>query len=304
MRGWASAGARADVHWLLERDVFGDGAPPLLEAARRAGHGVTIWRDDWWASGAFPRIDDERVVFHGSLGNAARIAALGRWSPGAWCDVERLRCSSWYAAAERWRLNERYVQTTVRELCEQPFEIARSLGDGLREVFVRPDSPLKPFSGRVVALEGLTPERLDHGFYYEDLELPIVIAPVTVVHEEWRFVVVRGTVVASSGYQAAGRSATTAVVPTEVATRVCQKFCVRSCRTSDGQTSFEFDRELVESLTPALGWTSPAFLGRNHGEVDQLEGRVVVGEVPLAVDQLAHARVERLDRVGRIEDAA
>ena len=203
------------VHWLLERDVFGDGTPPLLEAARRAGHGVTIWRDDWWSSGAFPTIDDERVVFHGSLGNAARIAALGRWSPGAYCDVERLRCSAWFPAAERWRLNERYVQTTVRELCEEPGVIARALGDDLREVFVRPDSPLKPFSGRVVALEGLTPERLDHGFYYEDLALPIVVAPVTVVHDEWRFVVVRGVVVASSGYVAAGRRASGASIPAE-----------------------------------------------------------------------------------------
>jgi hypothetical protein len=220
MRGWASAGpgAGADVHWLLERDVFGEGPPPLLDAARRAGHGVTIWRDDWWSSGAFPGIDDERVVFHGSLGNAARIAALGRWSPGAWCNVERLRCSAWYPAAERWRLNDRYVQTTVRELCEQPSTIVDTLGVALREIFVRPDSPLKPFSGRVVTLEGLTPERLDHGFYYEDLDLPIVVAPVTAVHEEWRFVVVRGAVVASSAYQAAGRRVTAVVVPTEATT--------------------------------------------------------------------------------------
>lgn len=204
------------VHWLLERDVFGEGAPPLLEAARRAGHGVTIWRDEWWASGRFPEIDDEQVVFHGSLGNAARIAALGRWTPGAYCDVERLRCSAWYPAAARWRLNDRHVWTSVRELCERSFAIVQSLGGDLREVFVRPDSPLKPFSGRVVALEGLTPERLDHGFYYEDLDLPIVVAPVTIVHEEWRFVVVRGKVVAKSGYQAMGRRSMSGPVPTEV----------------------------------------------------------------------------------------
>lgn len=204
------------MHWLLERDVFGDGTPPLLAAARRAGHGVTIWNDEWWSSGRWPRIDDERVVFHGSLGNAARVAALGRWSPGAFCNVERLCCSAWHPAAERWRLNERHVATTVRELCEQPLATVRPLGDRLREVFVRPDSPLKPFSGRVVALEGLTPGTLDHGFYYDDLELPIVVAPVTIVHEEWRMVIVGHGVVATSGYRAVGRRATAEDVPAEV----------------------------------------------------------------------------------------
>lgn len=203
------------MHWLLEPDVFGPSPPPLLGAARRAGHGVTLWRDQWWSSMALPRIDDDRVVFHGSLGNAARIAALGCWSPGAWCDAARLRCTAWYPAATRWRLNERYALTTVRALCEQPLAIAGQLGLGLREVFVRPDDALKSFSGRVVALEGLTPARLDHGAYYDDLELPIVIAPVTQVHEEWRFVVVAGEVVASSGYEAPRRQATAATVPAE-----------------------------------------------------------------------------------------
>lgn len=203
------------MHWLLEPDVFGDSPHPLAGAAQRVGHGVTFWRDDWWSSGALPELGDERVVFHGSLGNAARVAALGRWSPGAYCDVERLRCSAWYPAAAPWRLNERYVLTTVGELCERPLEVTAGLGRALARVFVRPDDPLKPFGGRVVALEGLTPQQLDHGFYYDDLALPVVVAPVTALYEEWRFVVVHGAVVGGSGYQAAGRRATTTTIPAE-----------------------------------------------------------------------------------------
>lgn len=204
------------MHWLLEPDVFGDSPHPLARAAQRAGHGVTFWRDDWWSTGALPELADERVVFHGSLGNAARIAALGRWAPGAYCSVERLRCSAWYPAVAPWRLNERYVVTTVRALCERPREVAASLGEALEQVFVRPDGPLKPFGGRVVALDGLTLQALDHGFYYDDLELPIVVAPATALYEEWRFVVVSGVVVGSSGYQAAGRrTATTTTIPAE-----------------------------------------------------------------------------------------
>jgi hypothetical protein len=74
-------------------------------------------------------------------------------------------------------------------------------------VFVRPDSPLKPFSGRVLAVNAITLEALDHGFYYDDETLPVVAAPVRAVACEWRFVVVRSKVVAGSAYDSATRSA-------------------------------------------------------------------------------------------------
>lgn len=75
-------------------------------------------------------------------------------------------------------------------------------------MFVRPDSPLKPFSGRVLDRVGITAAALDHGFYYDDDRLPVVVTPVVEVGEEWRFVVAEGRVVAGSGYVADGRAST------------------------------------------------------------------------------------------------
>jgi hypothetical protein len=72
---------------------------------------------------------------------------------------------------------------------------------------VRPDSPLKPFSGRVLRRDQISLAALDYGFYYEDNRLPVIVAPVREVHREWRYVVVAGEVVAGSAYQADGRSA-------------------------------------------------------------------------------------------------
>ena len=71
---------------------------------------------------------------------------------------------------------------------------------------MRPDSPLKPFSGRVCQLEGISLGALDHGFYYDDPNLPVVVAPVRAIGEEWRFVVANGRVVAGSGYEASRRA--------------------------------------------------------------------------------------------------
>jgi hypothetical protein len=74
-------------------------------------------------------------------------------------------------------------------------------------VFVRPDSPLKPFSGRVLERGQVNLAALDHGFYYDDAEISVVIAPVQGVGREWRYVVAGGEVVAGSAYVADGRTA-------------------------------------------------------------------------------------------------
>ena len=199
--------------WMLEPDLFAPGAHPLRAAARRAGHQVIEWDDGWWASEAFPATSDETTVFHGSLGNAARVARLGRWRPGALCAVEAFTCSQWYPRFAAQLVHRRYRLTTVRALCETPSALVGELADAQGHVFVRPDSPLKPFSGRVVELDGLTPGHLDHGFYFDDLDLPIVVAPTRVMRREWRFVLADARIVAETAYIAEGRQADSGAVP-------------------------------------------------------------------------------------------
>ncbi len=193
--------ARRAVHWLLELDVFGPQEQRLAEAARRAGHRVSAWRDDWWESGAFPLRPGEPVVFRGSLANADRIARSSRLEPGAFCATAAFHCSHWFPSARPWLLAERWVLTTVAALTADPAAIAGELG-GPERVFVRPDGPLKAFSGRVVAVAELTPAALDHGFYFDDLELPVIVCPVREVLSEWRCVVAAGRLIAASPYDA------------------------------------------------------------------------------------------------------
>lgn len=199
--------------WMLEPDVFAPGTHPMRAAVLRAGQRAIDWDDQWWHDASYPAASEEATVFHGSLGNAARIAALGRWQPGALCAVEAFACSSWYPRFAEQLVHREFRATTVRELCAAPTQVAGALADGSGRVFVRPDSPLKPFSGRVVALEGLTPGHLDHGFYFEDLDLPVIVAPLRSLGREWRFVVAGGALVASSAYLAQGRQADAGEVP-------------------------------------------------------------------------------------------
>lgn len=195
-----------DVTWVCERGVFASGDAPWQQAIAAAGDRVLAWDDMWWTNGAWPRLVDEPVVVRASLGNAARVARELPWRPGVFCRTEAFHCSQWYPSAQRWLLQRDAVILPARQLVTDPEAALRCLGCPER-VFVRPDSPLKPFSGRVVATSGLTLRHLDHGYYYDDADLPVVVAPLRQVGAEWRYVVVDGCVVAGSAYLADGRNA-------------------------------------------------------------------------------------------------
>lgn len=194
------------VTWIVEPEIFPPRYAAFLDAIERLGHRRIVWSDDWWNTRRWPRLEREPVLFHGSLGNASRIPRELPWKPGAFCATDRFSCSSWYPSAAAWLLHTKWVFSTVAALVANPGEVTAPLGTPER-VFVRPDSPLKPFSGRVVATPNLNLKALDHGFYYENVDLPVVVAPVRQVEREWRFVIARGRVIAGSPYVAEGRQA-------------------------------------------------------------------------------------------------
>lgn len=204
----------AEFHWLLE-DMSDGQDTRMLDAAKAAGHQVTSWDDSWWYSGRFPLMIGETCLFHGSLGNAARIKRELRWTPGAYCDTEALSFSAWAPHLTDLLVSHHWRRTTVANLASNPNEVATEIGSPAR-IFVRPDSPLKPFSGRILDLASVTLAALDHGFYYDNIDLPVIVAPEVQVGSEWRTVVVAGQVVAQSAYEADGRRAKTGTPPREV----------------------------------------------------------------------------------------
>jgi hypothetical protein len=194
------------VTWVLESAAFSSGHATLIPAIAGAGHRVVQWDDGWWKRGDWPDLGDAPVVFQGSLGNAARVRAGLPWRPGAFCDVRAFCCSTWYPLASEWLVHRQWRIIPAHLLVEDPAAAVRRLGDP-GSVFVRPDSPLKPFAGRVLAVDKITLPALDHGFYYDDPTIPVVVAPVRAIGREWRYVVVDQVIVAGSAYAAADRAA-------------------------------------------------------------------------------------------------
>lgn len=191
--------------WVLESDVFPESHSPLRAAVRDAGHRLVDWNDGWWSNG-LPADLGTHTLFHGSLGNAARIHDELDWSPGSFCNTASFSCSAWYESARDWLLHADWRLMPANDFVASAADVAAAIGCTDR-IFVRPDSPLKPFSGRVLDVAAVTLKALDHGFYFDDESLPIIAAPIRNVGREWRFVVVRNSIVAGSAYDAPTRSA-------------------------------------------------------------------------------------------------
>ncbi len=192
------------MYWYIEFEVFGENERVLAEVLRCRGHKVLSFEDGQLEEGRISPPVGQPLLFRGSLENARRFSEDPSFAPGAFCAVEAFACHSWYPAAENYLLPVQRMQTTVRQLCSAPERFSQ-LADSSAKVFVRPDSCLKPFAGRVVGLEGLKPADLDHGFYYEQLDLPIWVSQTAVLGAEYRFVVVNCRIVAGSVYEALDR---------------------------------------------------------------------------------------------------
>ena len=206
----------SDVTWVLEPDIFPETHVPIRNAIRDRGHRLVDWSDAWWSDGVPSRVPNSSVVFHGSLGNASRIANELHWNPGSFCPVEGFRCSSWYESARQWLVHRDWRICAANELVANARKIADIIGATDR-LFVRPDSPLKPFSGRVVDVDSLTLAKLDHGFYYDDDTIPVVVAPIQAIGNEWRFVIANRTVITGSAYDPKTRKPVTAQLDSSAA---------------------------------------------------------------------------------------
>lgn len=193
------------VTWILEKDIFPAGFEAMKNSIAMAGHEFIVWESHWGVKNR-NALAASTVVFHGSLNIASQIASSKIWNPGAFCNTSKFCCSSWCEEAAPWLLNKHWRLTTIKELVSSnKDELLNSIGC-VGSVFVRPNSPLKPFSGRVLKYNNITLRALDHGYYYDDESLECVIAPVRQISNEWRYVVVNGCVVAGSAYDAKSKT--------------------------------------------------------------------------------------------------
>ena len=98
--------------WLIEAGVYRDEADLLLAEIRRQGMTGSIVPHTALKAGAGLVIDgqpvppDGCVIGYGTFPFARQIQLHYGWSPGAWCDPERLDCSTYFAYFGKYLLNQ------------------------------------------------------------------------------------------------------------------------------------------------------------------------------------------------------
>jgi hypothetical protein len=197
--------------WLIDGEMFGRYRDELVASIRAQGHDVQLvqppqppyrWEDVRSSyRKAFP--SEACVLAVGDIDFVMRVKHDEQWSPGAFASIERFACSSYYCAFGKYLLNDPYVMLPFGELGRRRDFLFETLGRGGR-VFVRPDSPLKLFTGQVAARDTFDADLEIMGFYDFPRESLVVASPPHEIAAEWRFVVANGRVVAGSQYKLAG----------------------------------------------------------------------------------------------------
>ena len=195
------------VGWLIDAGVFDAYHDELAAAVTRQGHTVvSINRPnppyDWDDANssyrkAFPI--GSCVVAHADIDLVTRVAEDNIWTPGAFATVSHFFCSHYYSHFGRFLLNHDYVMLPYAELPRCKDFLFDTLGRGER-LFVRPDSPLKIFTGLTIARSTFDKDYEFMGFYEFPVESLVVVSSPKTITAEWRFVVADGKIVSGSQY--------------------------------------------------------------------------------------------------------
>lgn len=219
--------------WTIEQSTMGVGGEALERAIVEHGgecRWISVEDEMRGRYGVFP--EGLPVVFRGSFEAAETFRrARPNARPGVVGESEALRCSAYYPQLGERMLNADHLFVPVGELVSRWPELQGRFGE---QIFVRPDSGAKAFSGGVVNdLERfLQRER----FYLEamDPEELCLVAKPRAIHREWRIVVIDGAVVARSQYRSGTQREESSEVP---------------------ETVWTYARESIEGFAPA-----PAFM--------------------------------------------
>ena len=136
---------------------------------------------------------NECVVCYGDINFVRQVHRRAPYIPGAWCDFNNMKCSTYYAYFGKYLLNKQYFMMPVEEVLRRWNSLTAS-----GSLFIRPDSGTKPFTGYVV--------RHDEKHEIQTLidavgnEILVVVAPEKKITTEWRFVICDGKVVAGCQY--------------------------------------------------------------------------------------------------------
>lgn len=226
--------------WLVEKDTFVENLDPLYEAIKAQGFELKIadyvpFEGMDFAKQYDPSVQD-CVITYCSLGMSQQVLKKTKWVPGAWCDLEKFKCTSYYPKYNDFLLNQNYIMLPFGELLRRRDFLFDTLGPYEDKVFVRPDSGNKTFSGTVVHKDNWKDAVAKLGFYDVDPASIVIVSETSNIRNEWRLVIVEGEVIAASKYKSEGLVKLEEGCPSDVkrfAKLMADIYCPERCFTMD-----------------------------------------------------------------------
>lgn len=191
------------VIWVIEHGIF-DNEQKLIDEVRKQRHDVieidyvsNYYIDDICRNPQYHKLLNNPVIFKGSLNLSREVSRITDWIPGTYCNLNNFNCSTYYTYWGKYMLNREYWLIPINQVFNNKFIEACLYGihdDNVPEVFIRPNSGMKQFTGRIFNLSNLS------SLKNIDPETLVLVAPVKKISKEWRFVVTGNEIVSGSIY--------------------------------------------------------------------------------------------------------
>jgi hypothetical protein len=150
--------------------------------------------------------EEDCVIFYGSLNLAAQLKRKKKWVPGVYCNLDNMKCSTYYSHFGKYLLNSDYTMLPIMEFQRRKEELFKQYGVD-NHIFLRPDVGNKILNGEVWSIDDVNVEKKALIRYFNgDLDkVLVVISSPKIIDCEWRYVIVDREVVTWSQYKENGR---------------------------------------------------------------------------------------------------
>ena len=182
--------------WMIQTNMEGVDTGPMINAVDDQIMSVIPVEHTLGMPCDFSSYDPhDCVVCYGDIDFVRQVQKRAPFIPGAWCNFYNMKCSTYYAHLGEHLLNRDYAMMPVGDLMRR---WDKFVTPGYPDMFIRPDSGAKPFTGHVIKYgEEHKIQALLHTVGPETL---VVVSPRKSITSEYRFVVCNKKVVAGCQY--------------------------------------------------------------------------------------------------------
>lgn len=201
--------------WLIEHFDDRNSTQLLAAEVERQGYECEFIKYLPYMSGSINVYDRQDCVITQTAINMALQIQRDKpmWIPGPWLTACKYKCSEYYAHLGKYLFNDKYIMMPRAEVLRNIDTLFEWAGAG-DAIFMRPDSGLKSFTGKVFTRHNFDTDWIWVEEYTDPTSLVVISTPKNIGFE-WRFVVADKQVITGSQYCVNGEHSCSPIYPEE-----------------------------------------------------------------------------------------